>query len=76
MFKTVIIALLSALTGHAIATLKKDRVIMELQRDIKRLNSYEHFTSIYRGGFADGKTEGGKRMWIRFMNGERPDSWV
>lgn len=75
MFKNLIIALLSALAGHVITQHLADKRIIELQRAHAR-SEHDTFTQAFSGGWDHAITEGRKQMWIRFMNGERPDSWV
>lgn len=75
MLKTLILAILSALTGHVITQLRADKRVIELQRKQAR-SEHDTFSYAFSGGYDAGINEGGKRMWIRFMNGERPDSWV
>lgn len=72
MLKTLIAALLGLLAGVIVTTLKKDEVIVELQRDIKRLNSYEHHARV----FGDGYEHGYNRGWLdRNISPEPPARW-
>lgn len=57
MFRAVI-AVVVAFFGAAHIIQKKDRVILELQSDITRLNSYDHVRSIFRDGFRAGYEQG------------------
>lgn len=75
MLKTLIIALLSALTGHVITQHIADKRVIELHRAQAR-TEHDTFSYAFSGGWDHGITEGRKQMWIKFMNGERPDSWV
>lgn len=60
MLRAIIAATIAFLLGAAHIILKKDRVILELQRDIDRLNSYDHVRSIFRDGFREGQEAGWK----------------
>lgn len=72
MIKTLIAAILALFTGAVVTALKKDKVIIELQREIKRLNSYEYFTSIHSMGYDSGYNRG----WLdRNMSPEPPARW-
>lgn len=75
MFKNLIIAALSALIGHVITQHRADKRVIELQRKHAQ-SEHDTFSYAFSGGYDAGKIEGGKQMWIRFMDGERPDSWV
>lgn len=75
MFKYLITALLSALAGHVITQHRADKRVIELQRRHAR-SEHDTFSFAFSGGWDHGKTEGRKQMWLKFMNGEHPDSWV
>lgn len=72
MLKTLIAAVFAFVTGVVITIVKKDEVIVELQRENKRLNSYEYFTKIHAMGYDGGYNRG----WLdRNMSPEPPARW-
>ena len=75
MLKTLIIAVLSAITGVVITKHFADKNVIELQREFARK---EHDTHSYAfsAGWDAGNTNGRKNMWIETMSGNRPDSWI
>lgn len=69
MFKTLVAAIIALLTGSIVTTLKKDKVILELQRDNTHLSSWDYAKSI----FDDGYEAGYNRGWLdRNMNPDYP----
>jgi hypothetical protein len=58
MFKTLIAALIALLTGTVITTHQKDKKILELQKQIAYLESYEYFMKIRGPGYEDGYRRG------------------
>ena len=72
MLKTLLAAIVAFVTGVALTNLKKDKVILELQRDIARMKTFEYFSSIFRPAYDHGYTRG----WLdRNMSPEPPARW-
>lgn len=72
MFKTLIAAIIALFTGAAVTTMKKDKVILELQRELNHVKSFEYTRSIFRDGYDAGKIRG----WLdRNMSPEIPSYW-
>jgi hypothetical protein len=72
MLKTLLAAITAFVTGVALTSLKKDNVILELQRDIARLKSFENYSSIFRPAYDHGYNRG----WLdRNMSPEPPARW-
>jgi hypothetical protein len=72
MIKYLISAILGLLTGTIITTLKKDKVIIELKRNIMRLTSYETYADTFRQAYDHGYNRG----WLdRNISPEPPARW-
>lgn len=75
MFKNLIIAALSALSGVIITKHFADKNVIELQREQAR-KEHDTFSYAFSNGWDAGHVQGRKSMWIEVMSGSTPESWV
>lgn len=70
MLKALAAALFAFLTGVCITTLKKDKEILQLNKRITHLESYEYFSDVFQSGWRAGNDWGRHRGYIAHAQGQ------